>query len=126
MKKSNGLITRMSATMPTVMSSSLALLGKTARARYAERVLLPVEKVVGRGNRERVGLDGGTRVRRWTQPDDVRPDRDRPVEPVGRAVLERDLHLVPVVIRLVRPADVYAEIGGLLWCQLGQVHPERV
>ena len=32
MKKSNGLITRMSATRPTVISSSLALPGKTTRA----------------------------------------------------------------------------------------------
>jgi hypothetical protein len=64
----------------------------------AERVLLPIDEVIGGGNRERISLDGGTRVRRRTEPDDVRPDRDRPVEPVGRTVLERDLHQVPVLI----------------------------
>ena len=63
-----------------------------SRQVVAEGILLPVDEVVGRRDRQRVGLDGGPGVRRWTQPDDVRPDRDRPVEPVGRAVLERDLH----------------------------------
>ena len=55
------------------------------------------------------------------------PDRDRPVEPVGRTVLEAtDLHLVPVVIGLVRPGDVDAQVGSLLGRELGQVDTERI
>src|SRR5699024_7332903 len=33
---------------------------------------------------------------------------------------------VPVVLRLVRPLDVDADVGGLLLVHLRQVHPERV
>ena len=57
----------------------------------AERVLLPVEEVALRADRQRVGLDRRARVRRRPQPDDVRRDVDRVGEGVGGPMLERDL-----------------------------------
>ncbi len=57
----------------------------------AERVLLPVDEVVGWFDLERVGLDRGTRVRRGTQPDDVWKDLHQSVERVAGAMLQRHL-----------------------------------
>ena len=57
----------------------------------AERVLLPVDEVVGRFDLQRVGLDRGARVRRRTQPDDVRMDLYQSVERVAGAMLQRHL-----------------------------------
>ena len=92
MKKSNGLITFRSAISPTVM---VRLRGPVREHQpgqeVAERVLLPVDEVVGGFDLQRVGLDRGARVRRRAQPDDVRMHLHQPVERVAGAMLQRHL-----------------------------------
>ena len=88
-KKSNGLMTVRSATRSTVIDSSVHLLGEDDPGQVvAVGVLLPVDEVLAAVDRQRVGLDRGAAVRRRPQPDHVRAEPDRPVEPVRRAVLE--------------------------------------
>ena len=73
--------------------------GQTSRTRredqpgheVAEGVLLPVDEVIGRFDLQRVSLDRCARVRRRTQPDDVRIDLYESVECVAGAVLQRHL-----------------------------------
>ena len=91
MKKSKGLITLRSAMSPTVMVSSAGRIREDQPAdEVAERVLLPVDEVVGRLDPQRVGLDRRPRVRRRAQPHDVRENLDRPVKGVAGAVLQRN------------------------------------
>ena len=56
----------------------------------AEGVLLPVDEVIGRGDGQRIRLDGRPGVRCGSEPDDVRADADGPVEPVAGAMFDRD------------------------------------
>ena len=53
-------------------------------------ILLPVEEVLRRRDRERVAQNRGAGLGRRTQPDLVRAHVDEAVEHVGRAVLQRD------------------------------------
>ena len=55
----------------------------------AERVLLPVDEVVGRFDLQRVRLDRRAGVRRRPQPDDVRVHLHQTVEGVAGAMLQR-------------------------------------
>ena len=92
MKKSNGLITFMSATRPTVIVRLRARFGEDQPGEeVAERVLLPVDEVVAGLDLQRVRLDRGPRVRRRAQPDDVRIHLHQPVERVAGAMLQRHL-----------------------------------
>ena len=61
----------------------------------AVRILLPVQLVLGRRDLEGITRDGGPAVRRRPQPDQVRPELGRPVEPVGGSVLQRDVDAHP-------------------------------
>ena len=58
----------------------------------ALRVLLPVDEVLLGLDAQRVGQDMGPRVRRRPQPHDLRTQRDRPVVPVGRAMMQCDVN----------------------------------
>ena len=55
------------------------------------RVLLPVDEVGRRLHPHRIAQDAGARMRRWTQPDDLRTEVNRPVVPVVGHVVERDM-----------------------------------
>ena len=61
-----------------------------ARDPIAVWILLPVQKVPGRLDRERVAKDRRAALRCGPQPYLMRTEVDQTVEPVGRAVLERD------------------------------------
>ena len=92
MKKSNGLTTARSATRPDRDGQVVGPLREHQPGHeVAERVLLPVDEVVGRLDRQRIGLDLGPRVRRRPQPDHVRMDGHKTVEAIRRAVLQRHL-----------------------------------
>ncbi len=56
----------------------------------AERVLLPVDEMVTRLDRQRVGEDRRTTVGGRSEPHDVREERHRPVESIRHGVLEGD------------------------------------
>ena len=58
----------------------------------AVRILLPVDEVLCRQDFQRIGEDAGPAVRRGTEPDDLRPEMDRPVVAVGGLVVERHVH----------------------------------
>ena len=49
------------------------------RQPVALRVLLPVHEMLRRRDLERIARNAGAAVRRRPQPDDLRPERDRPV-----------------------------------------------
>ena len=53
------------------------------------RVLLPVDEMLGGINFQRVRQDAGTAMRRGTQPDDLRTQRDLPVIAVMHNMVER-------------------------------------
>ena len=61
-----------------------------ARQPVPVRVLLPVHEMLGRRHFERVGGDLGAAVRRWSQPDRLRPHVDRTVVVVGGDVVKAD------------------------------------
>ena len=64
------------------------LFGKyVARQPIAVRVLLPVHEVLRRRHLQRVAGDAGAAVRRRPQPDDLRPQVDRPVIGVARGMM---------------------------------------
>ncbi|GLD03046.1 hypothetical protein Mkiyose1088_49120 [Mycobacterium kiyosense] len=58
------------------------------RQEVAQRVLLPVDEVLGRFDPQRIRLDRGARMRRRTQPHDVRIHLDQLVKGVTGAVLQ--------------------------------------
>ena len=60
------------------------------RQPIAVRVLLPVHEVLRRRHRQRVARNAGAAVRRRPQPDDLRPEADRPVIGVAGGVMESD------------------------------------
>ena len=67
------------------------LLGKDEAGEVvAERVLLPVDEVALRPDRQAVALDRRAAVRGGAQAHDVRPERDRFVVAVDGRVIERD------------------------------------
>ena len=77
-KKSNGLMTVISATRSTSTANSLRLLREDEPGQVvAVRVLLPVEEVVGRRDLQRVADDRRAAVRGRAEPDDVRRQPDR-------------------------------------------------
>jgi hypothetical protein len=59
------------------------------------RVLLPIDEVLGRLERERVAVDGRAVVRRRPEPNDLRAQRDRPRVAVNRLMFQSnaDSHL---------------------------------
>ena len=63
----------------------------------AERVLLPVDEVIGRLDLQRIGLDRGARVRRGAQPNDVGIHLHQPIERVAGAMLQRHLDAHPLI-----------------------------
>jgi hypothetical protein len=65
------------------------------RKMISERILLPVDEVLGRRDRHRVGEDRRAAVRRRTQSHHVRGQCHCSVEAVGHAVLERDADAHP-------------------------------
>ena len=73
------------------MLNSVVRLGKhEARQPVAVRVLLPVHEMLGRRHLQRIAADRGAGMRRRPQADDLRPERDRPVVPIARDVLQTD------------------------------------
>ena len=52
------------------------------------RILLPVEKVIGRFDLERIAQNGRAAMRRRAQPDDLRPEGDKAVIGVGSLMVE--------------------------------------
>ena len=54
----------------------------------AVRVLLMIDEVSARGNLQRVGQDACAAVRSRPQPDDLRPERNRPVVAVMREMID--------------------------------------
>ena len=66
-------------------------LGKhVARQPVAVRVLLPIDEVIGRRDLERIARHPRAAVGRRTQPDRLRPQRDRPVVEVAGDVMQAD------------------------------------
>src|SRR6185295_20256457 len=55
------------------------------------RVLLPVDEMRGGLDAHRVRQDARARMRRRAQPHDLRAEVDRPVVPVMRDVVQRDV-----------------------------------
>ena len=72
----------------------------------AERVLLPVDEMVGRLDRQRVRVDLGPGMRCRTEPNDVRVDGHKTVEAICRAVLQSHLdpHADPFTNIIGQPA----------------------
>lgn len=56
----------------------------------AERILLPIEKMLRRGEFERVAGDGRSAVRGRSQANHLRPERDEPVVFIAGDMTERD------------------------------------
>jgi hypothetical protein len=66
-------------------------LGKyETRQPIAVRVLLPIDEMFGWRNLQRIARDRGPAMRRRTEPDDLRPQRYRPVVLVGSYMMQRD------------------------------------
>ena len=95
-------------------------LASSARGRRARARKLPngsccqLMKCVGRLDRQRVAEDRRAAVRRGTQPDDLRRQRDRPVVAVG-ACGARARRGSPCGLRTVRRSDATAA-GAALAC----------
>jgi hypothetical protein len=62
-----------------------------ARQVIALGILLPVDEMLFGLDRQRIGQNGRPRVRRRTQPHDLRAERHGPVVSVGRSMMQRDL-----------------------------------
>src|SRR5262249_8256284 len=67
-----------------------ALRDHESRKPISERILLPVYKVLLGRDLERITRNPGTTVRRRAQPDDLRPEPDRPVVAVPGDMMETD------------------------------------
>ena len=59
-----------------------------ARQPVAIRVLLDVHEMIGRRNFQRVRYDPGAAMGRGPEPDDLRPERDRPVIAIVRQMMD--------------------------------------
>ena len=78
----------MSASKIDVDGKLFGLFGKyETRQPIAVRVLLPVHEVLRRRHLQSVAGDAGAAVRRRPQPDDLRPQADRPSISVARGVM---------------------------------------
>jgi hypothetical protein len=62
------------------------------------RILLPVDEVFGRRDLERVRKDARTAMRRRAQTDYLRPERNEPVVPIVRDVIECDMNGHAVIL----------------------------
>ena len=68
----------------------------------SERILLPVQEQAGRFDAQRVRLDRRTRMGRRAEPDEVRTEHSRTLEPVGRPVFESDAGSHVSILRMRR------------------------
>ncbi len=59
-----------------------------ARQPVAIRVLLDVHEMIGRRNFQRMRYDPGAAMGRGPEPDDLRPERDRPVIAIVRQMMD--------------------------------------
>ena len=70
----------------------VGLLGKDQPGQVVSlRILLPVDEMLGRRDLQRIGQDGRPAMGCRTQTDDLRPQFDGSVVPVGRPMMQRDL-----------------------------------
>jgi hypothetical protein len=71
----------------------VCLLGEYEPAEVVSlRILLPVDEMLGRSDFERVRKNARAAVGRRTQTDYLRPERDQPVVPIVRDVIECDMN----------------------------------
>ena len=90
-KKSNGLMTVISATRSTsTVKCRTRLRENDARQIIALRILLPVEEVALRFDLERIGRDRRAAMRRGPQPDHLRRQLHQAVVVVDGLVMQRD------------------------------------
>jgi hypothetical protein len=71
----------------------------------AERVLLPVDEVLGRLDAQREALDRRAAMRRRAQAHHLRPERDPPVIAVARDMVQRDMDRHGVSLSSPMPAE---------------------
>jgi hypothetical protein len=90
-----------------------------ARQVVALRILLPVDEMVGRGDRQRIGEDGGARMRRRAQAHDLRADADQAVIAVVGDVAQGNVDGQGKLLVLRRSFTYYEQVVCTLYYTLG-------